>query len=153
MPVACWVAEIIQQWICAFVDTLWPCIKVKDIETRVSIIMWPALTKGSQSRWEDHEITRENITKRSFSQFLLFLFCHGVGRLLYHVLIAHSPFWPINNFKTHFKGKKSLLWMKQRKSFQLDIISKWPLYYHLNSYFERGHNFTLASTVWNLMSN
>ena len=32
--IACLVVEIIQRWIFAFADPLWPCIKIKVIETR-----------------------------------------------------------------------------------------------------------------------
>ena len=77
---------------------------------------WPTRTKGWQSRWEDHEITGENITYGSFYQFIVFdfFFFHIVGRLVYQIRTAHSPFQSIHMtlaFKLHF--------------------SKWPLYYHL----------------------
>ena len=44
----------------------------------------------------------------------------------------------------HISNYKSLLWLKQCKSFQLHYIfqvSKWPLYYHLTL---RGHNFAFS---------
>ena len=73
--------------------------------------MWPALTNGGQSRLEAHEITGENITQGSLYQYnygFRFLF-HIVGRQFYHFVSAHSPFWPICDFKIQFKWQKPTL--------------------------------------------
>ena len=69
-----------------------------------------ALTKGEQSRGEDHEIIGENITHGSCHQCIL---CDNnyvriVGRLFYPILTAHGPFRPRSDFKTHFALQKPL---------------------------------------------
>ena len=69
----------------------------------------PALSqKGDQSRWEDHEITGENIHHSLFYQYIVFLVFHIVGHLYIfcHIHIVHSPSRPMNDFKTHFKLQK-----------------------------------------------
>ena len=68
------------------------------------------LAKGTQSRWEDDEITGENLTLGSFDQFIVFDFValHR-GRLFCHVRTTHSQFRPINDFKTHFQLQKPTL--------------------------------------------
>ena len=71
--------------------------------------IWPAVTKGGQSRWGDHEITGENITWGSFYRYIVFDFFHNVRRLFYYIVTAHSQLWHVNDFKTHFKLQKSTL--------------------------------------------
>ena len=67
--------------------------------------MWPTLTKGGQSRWEDHEINWRKHHIGVISSMYCFSCIHivFVGRLFYHVRTAHIPFWPIHDMKTHFK--------------------------------------------------
>ena len=55
-PPFCWYAWMINRTL----NTDWPFSII--CEKKGTDCMWPALTKESQSRWEDHEITGENIT-------------------------------------------------------------------------------------------
>ena len=99
----------------------------------------------SQDNWRKHHLW---VILSIYS----FQFYHMIGRLFYHILTAHSPFWPIHDFKTHFR-LQNLLWLKQCKSFQfqlhfLEMASLLP------PYFKRPYNFALAlCTVLKLMSN
>ena len=81
------------------------------------------LKKGRQCRWEDHEITGENITLGVIISIYCFWFVHIVGHLLYHMLTARIPFSPMNNFQnTFFQVTKSHLGLKQCKSCQLYFL-------------------------------
>ena len=129
--------------------------------------MWPTLTKGLQSHWEYHKIIGENITKGSwyplivfdffshivgllFYRFVFDCFSHIVGLLFYHFLAVRRPFWPSDNFKTHFNETNSLFWLMRCQSLQL-YLSQNGYYHHLTW---RRHNFTAAlCTALKLLSN
>ena len=68
------------------------------------------LEKGEQSRWEDHEVTGENITKGELYRFIVFLFLlDSVGHLFYHCLTFYRPFRSIKDLKTYFKRQQLTL--------------------------------------------
>ena len=89
----------------------------------------------TQSRWEDHEITGENITDLgvifiNMIVFDFFSYCKAHNYSIIFLLLI-SDF----DFKIQFRFKKILRWLLKQCQYPFSsIFSKWPLYYHGQTY-------------------
>ena len=71
----------------------------------------------SGDNWRRHHLGVINLL------FLIFFII--TMQSVYSIILIHSPFWPINDFKTHFELQHLLGYSVNRFS---PIFSKWPPY-------------------------
>ena len=107
---------------------------------------WKRVTKSlgrSRANWRKHHLG-------VILSVDCFWWLHAVGRLFYHSLVAHNPFWPINCFKNTFQATNWPTLTNVVSTLPSPFSQNGHLSYHLNL---RGRNCILAwCTVLKLMS-
>ena len=93
-------------WSCLFSGaSIWEGSQLSIIFARILKRYWITVTRSdkrgtkSLGRSRDDRINHHLVVILSMH---FFFFIHNVGRLLYHILTVHNPFWPMHDFKTFF---------------------------------------------------
>ena len=97
-----------------------PSLSAVPLQPALIANVWPALTKGGQSRWEDHEITGGKHQPRgSFCEFVVFDFFFGwhCRAFIWSLFLLRT-----SHFDLKWLKKNYFKWLKLCESFQLHFL-------------------------------